>query len=419
MPGMIRWLGASTLIAAVALLMNAVAVEDANAGQLAWPVLSFTEVITGLNQPVHIAHAADGSGRIFLVERSGTIQIFSAGSLSPSPFLDISDGVRDIGAEEGLLGLAFPPGYSTKGYFYVFFTDDRAGNRGNNVLARFHVTDEPDLADALTEEVLLVLDHPTYSNHNGGQIAFGPDGYLYIATGDGGGAGDPFDNAQDPASLLGKLLRIDVELEGRFAEPTPSGPFRLYLPVVLWSQGLPYAIPPDNPFVGMPGYREEIWALGLRNPWRFSFDRSSGDLYIADVGQSAREEVNFQLASSLGGENYGWPCKEGSVDFKLTPGCAGLVPVPPAFEYDHSLGCSVTGGYVYRGPGNSGMQGIYFLGDFCSGRLWGVQQAGTSWTYSLLADTPYSISTFGEDEAGNLFLADYAGGTVYQLVEAP
>ncbi len=384
-----------------------------------WPTLAFTSVASGLDQPLHITHAGDGSGRIFIVERAGVIRILRAGTVLATPFLDISSIVRDAGREEGLLSVAFPPDYDVKGYFYVYFTDDRQGNRGNNLLARFEVSTDADVADPLSEEMILNFDHPAYSTHNGGQIAFGPDGNLYIGTGDGGGSGDPFDNAQDPASLLGKLLRIDVEPQGPGSAPPPIGPFTLYLPIILQPQSAPYGIPPDNPFVGVTGYREEIWALGLRNPWRFSFDRSNGDLYVADVGQSAREELDFQAAPSSGGENYGWSCKEGTLDFNLTPKCDGLTLIDPIFEYDHSLGCSVTGGSIYRGPGNSGMQGIYFLGDYCSGRIWGVRPDNSSWAFSLLVDTPYSISTFGEDEVGNLYLADYASGTIYQVTEAP
>ena len=410
----------STLIwISVALTMGSSRAAPERALPLIWPQIEFAMVETGLDQPVHITHANDGSERIFIVERAGFIRILRDGTVLPTPFLDISSIVREAGSEEGLLSVAFPPDYDVKGYFYVYFTDDRQGNRGNNLLARFHVTGDPDVADPLSEELILNFDHPTFSNHNGGQIAFGPDGYLYIGTGDGGGSGDPFDNAQDPGSLLGKLLRIDVEFQGPVSAPPPNGPFILYLPIILQPQTAPYGIPSDNPFVGMAGYREEIWALGLRNPWRFSFDRSNGDLYIADVGQSAREELDYQPASSGGGENYGWSCKEGTLDFNPTPVCDGLTLIDPIFEYDHSLGCSVTGGHIYRGPANSGMQGIYFMGDFCSGRIWGVQPDDSSWASSLLVNSPYSISTFGEDEAGNLYLADYASGTIYQISEAP
>jgi len=410
----------STLICiSVALTMGSGEAARERALPVTWPQIEFTLVADALDQPVHVTHANDVSGRLFIVERAGVIRILRGGTVLPTPFLDISSIVRDAGSEEGLLSVAFPPDYDTRGYFYVYFTDDRSGNRGNNRVSRFGLTSDPDAADPFSEELILNFDHPTYSNHNGGQIAFGPDGYLYIGTGDGGGSGDPFDNSQDPGSLLGKLLRIDVEFQGTVSAPPPSGPFTLYLPIILQTQSAPYGIPPDNPFVGVAGYREEIWALGLRNPWRFSFDRSNGDLYVADVGQGAREELDFQTTSGSGGENYGWSCKEGTLDFDPTPDCAGLTLINPVFEYDHSLGCSVTGGHIYRGPGNSGMQGIYFLGDYCSGRIWGVQPDNSSWAGSLLVDTPYNISTFGEDEAGNLYLVDYGSGTIYQVAEAP
>ncbi|MGD9974492.1 MAG: sorbosone dehydrogenase family protein, partial [Desulfatirhabdiaceae bacterium] len=237
---------------------------------------------SGFSSPVHITHAADGAGRLFVVEQPGRIQIMKNGGTLPVPFLDISDRVSCCG-ERGLLSVAFPPDYAMKGYFYVNYTN----LSGDTVVARYHISANPDVADAATEEILLTIAQP-FANHNGGQLAFGPDGYLYIGTGDGGSGGDPFNNGQSTNVLLGKILRIDVEA------------------------GIePYAIPATNPFQLIEGYRPEIWALGLRNPWRFSFDTLTGDLFIGDVGQNEYEEINFQPAESTGGENYGWRIMEG------------------------------------------------------------------------------------------------------------
>jgi glucose/arabinose dehydrogenase len=378
-----------------------------------------TSALTGLAQPVHITHAGDGSGRIFIVERAGRIRIASGGTVLPAPFLDISGAVRDAGSEQGLLSVAFPPDYAAKGYFYVYYTDDRAANRGNNVLSRFHLGADANTADPASEETILTFPHPTYDNHNGGQLAFGPEGYLYIGTGDGGSGGEPGNNAQNTLSLLGKILRIDVGDVPR-APPPALGPFVLYLPAVFAGVPVPYTIPVSNPFLGNPAYRGEIWALGLRNPWRFSFDRATGDLYIGDVGQSAREEVDLQPAASAGGENYGWRCKEGSLSYNFGGNCPNLTLVAPVAGYDHSSGnCSISGGYVYRGPGNLLMQGVYFYADYCSGRIWGLQPDGAAWVTSLLLDSPYNLSSFGEDEAGNLYLASYSTGAIYQVNQAP
>ncbi len=265
-----------------------------------WPAISYSLVVQGLSRPVHITHAGDSSGRMFIVEQAGYVRIFD-GNLKNTAFLDISDRIKGGTGEEGLLSIAFPPGYGAKGYFYAYYTN----KGGDNQVSRFHLSPDPNLADPNSEELIIFLNHPTNTNHNGGQIAFGPDGYLYIATGDGGGSGDPSNNAQNPASLLGKLLRIDVELEQL---PPSPGDVKVYLPYISnnasGGAGLNYLIPHDNPFVGMSGYREEIWAMGLRNPWRFSFDTLTGDLYIGDVGQNKVEEIDFQNTSSSGGENY-------------------------------------------------------------------------------------------------------------------
>ncbi len=339
---------------------------------------------------MHVAHAGDGSGRIFVVEQGGRIRIIRNGVLEATSFLDIAGRVSCCG-ERGLLSVAFPPGYAAKGHFYVNYTD----RAGNTVVARYRLTSDPDIADPDSEQIVLTVPQP-YANHNGGQLAFGPnDGYLYIGMGDGGSGGDPQNRAQNPAELLGKLLRIDVE-----------------------AGVAPYAIPATNPFTQTAGYRGEIWALGLRNPWRFAFDRANGDLYIADVGQNEYEEVDHQPAASRGGENYGWRIMEGTHCYRAS-GCDPAGLTLPVAEYDHSQGCSVTGGLIYRGDQFDRLVGTYLYGDYCSGRVWGLRQTSSGWTHQLLLDTAFNISAFGEDEAGEIYLTDYGGGQIYRIVDQP
>jgi Zn-dependent metalloprotease/glucose/arabinose dehydrogenase len=355
--------------------------------------LHFQPLTSGLSGPVLITHAGDGSGRIFIVEQAGRIRIFKNGALLATPFLDIQSLVSS-GSERGLLALAFHPEYETNGLLYVMYTN--VG--GDLALSRFQVSaGNPDIANA-TGSILHTIPHPSQANHNGGTLAFGPDGYLYWSTGDGGGGGDPYENGQNLNSLLGKILRLDVD------------------------SASPYAVPAANPFVETPvddpATRGEIWSYGLRNPWRMAFDRGTGDLYIGDVGQGAWEEIDFQSAGSAGGENYGWDMYEANAQYN--PPFEGPYDptgkVFPVASYSHSLGCSVTGGHVYRGADFPSMLGHYFYGDYCSGRifsLYGDPQAG--WTSTQLIDTTYGISTFGENEAGELFLADYFTGTIYRL----
>lgn len=343
------------------------------------------ELVAGnLVQPVFITHAGDGSGRIFVVEKQGRIKIFADNGVFADAFVDVSGKILTDG-EQGLLSLAFPPGFSSKGYFYIYYTN----LDGDNVVARYSVSVNPNIADAASEEIILTLPHPTYLNHNGGQLAFGPlDGYLYIGTGDGGGGGT---NSQDGSSLLGKILRIDVE----------SGP----------GADAAYKIPADNPFVGLQGYREEIWALGLRNPWRFSFDRVTGD-----VGQATYEEIDLQAAGSLGGANYGWNFLEGPACYSPPTGCVEPTGyVAPIHHYDHTVGRSVTGGYVYRGKAYPAMTGAYFFADFSTGKIWGLRRKGAGWSSQLLLDTSFLVATFGEDEAGELYVADYTNGLMYRM----
>ena len=351
---------------------------------VAWNV-----VWNGLESPLGIANAGDGSGRLFILEQPGRIRIYQDGVLIPEPFLDISAQV-DCCGERGLLGLAFHPRYPANGYFYVNYTTQLAGQL-TSVIARFQVSGDPQRADPSSEEQLLRLPQP-YANHNGGGLAFGPDGYLYIALGDGGSGGDPQGNAQNLNTLLGKLLRIDVDGAD------------------------PYAIPPGNPFASGGG-RPEIWAYGLRNPWRFSFDRLTGDLYIADVGQAAWEEVNYLPAGSPGGVNFGWDYFEGLHPFEGDPP-AGLVLTMPVAEYPHGPDISVTGGVVYRGAALPDWNGVYLYGDYGSGRVRGLlRSADGSWQDALLFELDALISSFGEDEAGEVYLTDYNGRLL--RLEAP
>jgi len=354
-----------------------------------WPRLAIAEVARGFEQPVHVTHAGDGSGRLFVVEQRGRIVAVDRDA-ARSAFLDISERVSCCG-ERGLLSVAFPRKFGHSRRFYVAYTD----RQGDVVVARFRLRPASALADPASEEKLLLAEQP-YANHNGGQIAFGPDGYLYFGLGDGGSAGDPQNHAQDPTSWLGKLLRIDVE-----------------------SGATPYAIPKDNPFASRSGAKPEVWALGLRNPWRFSFDRGTGDLFIGDVGQNSWEEIDVQPAGSRGGENYGWRRMEGTHCY--TPKlCSSEGLAPPVAEYGHDLGCSVTGGVVARASNGppSPLEGIYFYGDYCSGRIWGLRHTNPadpqSWESTQLLDTDLQITSFGEGEDGTVYVADYAG-TIYRL----
>ena len=340
-------------------------------------------VYGGLERPVDIQHAGDA--RLFVVEQAGVIRIIEGGQVRPDPFLDIRDRVGDEGSEQGLLGLAFHPSYATNGAFFVDYTD----NLGNTVIARYRVSANPDRADPQSETVLLHIQQP-YANHNGGGLAFGPDRYLYIATGDGGSAGDPEGNGQRLDTLLGKLLRLDVDSTE------------------------PYAIPPDNPF--RDGTRPEIWAYGLRNPWRFAFDRLTGDLYIGDVGQGDWEEIDFQPAGAPGGINYGWNLREGVHPY-TSDATAGLTD--PVAEYSHASGCSVTGGVVVRSPSLPEWTGVYLYGDYCSGRIWGmVRDERGMWQNAALFETGLRISSFGVDAEAEVYLLDYGGG-LYRLGRAP
>jgi len=344
-------------------------------------------VASGFENLIGIAAPADGTGRVFALEQAGRIRIIRDGSLLEQPFLDITGQVGCCG-ERGLLGLAFHPRYRENGYFYVNYTD----TNGDTSISRFQVSpDNPDVADGGTEKRLLFVPQP-YPNHNGGAVVFGPDGFLYLGLGDGGSGGDPQGNGQSTQTLLGKILRIDVD------------------------SGDPYTIPPDNPFASGGGL-PEIWAYGLRNPWRMSFDRLTGDLYIGDVGQNAYEEIDFLPAGAPSGVNFGWNYREGLHPFQGTPP-NDLALVDPVAEYAHDQGCSVTGGAVYRGAALPDWQGVYLYGDYCTGLIWGLRRSPDgSWQQGPLFETGGNITSFGEDEAGEIYLADYSG-TIYRLSPA-
>jgi len=346
-------------------------------------------VATGAAAPVDLQHAGDGSSRLFVVEQGGTIRILRDGALGATPFLDIRSLVA-TGGERGLLGLAFHPRFAQNHTFYVNYT--RAGD-GATVIAAFVAgTADADRVDIAARREILVVAQP-FANHNGGALRFGPDGYLYIGMGDGGSANDPGNRAQDPQQLLGKMLRIDVD------------------------GAAPYAIPPGNAYP-QGGGRAEIWASGLRNPWRFSFDRLTGDLYIGDVGQDAQEEVDFLPRGTGGGANFGWRVLEGTRCTGLPVGVACPSPayVPPVITYGHEDGCSVTGGVVYRGRDVPVLYGRYIYADYCSGRLWAAARDGDGvWRTELLADTDHRIAAIGEDAAGEVYWTDAAGGSIHRL----
>ncbi len=374
----------AALVAAVALVPAPV-----EAGEL--PADLALELIgSGFVSPVAVRNAGDGSGRLFVVEKQGLVLVIDGGVIQPVPFLDITDRVDSSGGEQGLLGLAFHPQYASNGVFFVDYTHDPGPGLDQTRISRFEVSaGDPNQADPGSEAIVLSIDQD-FANHNGGDIHFGPDGYLYIGMGDGGGGGDPNNRAQDLGVLLGKMLRIDVDAGG------PGD----------------YGIPPDNPFVGDPTAADEIWAYGLRNPWRFSFDRNTGDLFIGDVGQNTWEEIDLQPASSSGGENYGWSCMEGYASPEYNP-CDGNPLTAPILVYGHGAECSVTGGFRYRGT-IGGFQGNYVFGDYCSGRIWFAAPTVTNWTAAEWSDTTLNISSFGEDERGELYVVDL-NGSVYRF----
>ena len=346
---------------------------------LAAIVITLTPLIIGLNRPVQVVSAHDGSGRLFVAEQLGRVLAFEGGRLTP--FLDIQS-IVDCCDNGGLLSVVFHPHYATNGQLFVQYVD----KAGDTVVARYT------RGDPASAQILFVVDQPPEDvpNHHGGTLQFGPDGYLYISIGDGGAPVVASNRAQDPSLLLGKLLRIDVD------------------------HGVPYSVPLDNPYVGIPGTRPEIWSIGLRNPWRFSFDRLSGELLLADVGHDSWEEVNMLTVAAARGANFGWPIMEGRHCFPPGAQCSTAGLVVPQFEYGRELGCSVTGGYRYRGPSSYALQGAYLYGDWCSGRIWAAKDGTTT----QIDDTSYSIVSFGEGYDGELFVVDY-GGLVLRLTSTP
>jgi glucose/arabinose dehydrogenase len=370
-------------------------------------------VLSGLSTPVFITHAGDNTGRLFVVELGGVIKIVKNGQVNGTPFLDIRSLVV-AGGEQGLLGLAFHPNYENNGRFFVFYTakvpgsptPSCPGNCGDNTLAEYHVDeDNPDIADPVPVRTLFALPDE-FNNHNGGMLGFSPvdpnDAFLYVSTGDEGSGGDPHDNAQNLNSLYGKILRLDVD-------NIPSGQ--------------PYGIPPSNPFVGQSSVRPEIWAYGFRNPWRWSFDRLTGDMFIGDVGQGSWEEIDRipSLLSGPNGRNFGWDDREGAHCFEPSTNCLTAGRIDPILEYSRASNgpscASITGGYRYRGSENPALQGIYFYADFCSGRIWKGIVSGAFWGGIEALDTNHGISSFGEDQNGELYVVAL-GGSIFRVAQA-
>ncbi len=410
-------------------VLGEAAVEPGETEELPVSVV-LVKVADGLVDPVNVVSARDGSGRLFVVERSGAVRIVTQdGQVMAEPFLDISDLVLDAFLEQGLYDIEFHPDFANNGRFFVHFAE--LLRNGDSMIVEYQLSaDNPDQADPDSARVIMQIDQP-WANHNGGELAFGPDGYLYIGSGDGGWEGDPLRAGQDLTTLLGKLLRIDVDNE----------------------DGRPYAIPEDNPFAPaaepqlvqlfgvpeiefaniLPEARPEIWAFGLRNPWKFQFDSQTGDLYLPDVGQNHSEEINFQPADSPGGENYGWDFLMGTRCFPIEAESCNAVGVLPVAEYTHADhgGCSIIGLGIYRGEEFADLNGIYLSGDYCSGKIWGLQQGENGdWRYAEVADTNIQLTGAGEDEEGNLYVTscvcNYGGpapvdnppGSLWRIVPA-
>jgi glucose/arabinose dehydrogenase len=382
-----RRAGSALATAATALPLLAVGVScggEDGSGPSGLPdsVLSLEPVATGLDVPVYLTAPA-GDDRLFVVEKDGIIRIIDNGTVLPTPFLNLTSRTTK-GSEQGLLGLAFAPDYASSGRFYVSYTTTGPTPGGTSVIARYHVSTVANIADPASDTVILTVPQPE-TNHNGGGIAFGPDGLFYVGLGDGGGGGDPLGTGQDRTDLLGSMLRIDV-----------SGPG--------------YTIPGDNPFAASPTFRHELWNSGLRNPWRWSFDRQTGDLYIGDVGQNDYEEVDVQPAASGGGENYGWNIMEASHCYG-SASCSRAGLTLPVLTYGHGDGCAVTGGYVYRGAAVPAIQGHYFYSDACSGFIRSFRWTGggitakKTWTQLGLS----GVDSFGEDGQGELYVMTHSG----------
>lgn len=387
-----RFSGKLSTITAVGLLVafSAFSATPGFAGQATNSDYQWQKIVSGLKRPTSIVQPPDGSGRLFVTEQPGTVRVIQDGKLLATPFLNVTSKLTSAGNEQGLLDIAFHPDYAKNGTFFITYTR----TDGQPTLARYQVSSsDPNIADPSSAKVLISIPHP-FPNHNGSQITFGPDGYLYYGMGDGGSGGDPFNNGQNKQALLGSMMRLDV------------------------NQGNSYGIPADNPFVNDKSARPELWAKGLRNPWRFSFDMKTHELYIADVGQNQYEEIDVQPADSKGGENYGWSVYEANHDFK--GGGDKSKFVFPVTEYDHSEGrCSVTGGYVYRGKALPKLDGVYLYADYCSGTIWTLQKdSSDQWNSQAFMATSYNITSFGQDTDGEIYLADQKSGTIFKLVAA-
>jgi len=394
-PGLFSWEGACSGLLTALLVGSAAQAATpciAPAADAGFPPVTLLQVAQGLRDPVHIAVAPADRGRLYVVEQAGQVRIIERGQILAEPFLDIR-GQVESGGEKGLLSIVFHPRYRDNGQFFVNYTARDATGLHTRISRWRRAT--VDRADPQSETVLLHINQP-YSNHKGGQLAFGPDGYLYIGMGDGGAANDPQGHAQNPGSLLGKLLRIDVD----HTDGTQT-----------------YAVPPDNPFVSRNGYRPEIWALGLRNPWRFSFDAHSGALWLADVGQDRVEEIDIIRK----GGNYGWNVMEGDICTPaVNPHCDSSGFEPPIFTYRHPEGFSVTGGFVYRGTAIPGLCGAYLYADYVSKRLWALHaRDGRVVTQAELLRLSHAVSSFGQDENRELYLADHRAGKILKIMPSP
>ena len=371
---------AALIVAMVVFL--ALALQSAAAA----PVIALQPFVSGLTSPVDLQPSRDGTGRLFVVEQGGIIRVIKAGKLLATPFLNLTNIVHS-GGEEGLLGLAFHPAYKTNGRFFVNYTRVVSGQH-QTIIAEYHVSStNKDVADP-TGAILLKVNQP-FDNHKGGQLVFGPDGYLYIGLGDGGDQGDPLKNGQKLSTLLGKMLRIDVD------------------------SGAPYKIPPTNPFIGRNGVKPEIWAYGFRNPWRFSFDLQSKKLYIGDVGQDAYEEIDI---GTIGG-NFGWNVMEGAHCYPIGSTCNQSGKILPIAEVPHPEAEAIIGGFVYRSTVIPALSGYYVFGDFITGTIWGLKQVSGTWQRTTLLSTGRAISAFGRDASGTLYVIDYLNGAILKIVQ--